>query len=154
VTGDDRDEVLAAATHLVDALGRHDTAAYFACFVADASFVLHSTPGPLPTRGAYERLWDSWERESDFRVHACASTEQGVRLLGDAAVFTHRRRTDLELYGVRETRDERETIVFERQPDDRWAAVHEHLSPSRGRAPRGPDDPDRRQIAGQGTYWT
>ena len=130
MTGDDRDEVLAAAAHLVDAFRRHDTAAYFACFVADASFVLHSTPGPLPTRGAYERLWDSWERESDFRVHGCASTEQGVRLLGDAAVFTHRRRTDLELDGVRETRDERETIVFERQPDDRWAAVHEHLSPS------------------------
>jgi len=130
VTGDDRDEVLAAAAHLVDAFRRHDTAAYFACFVADASFVLHSTPEPLPTRAAYERLWDSWERESDFRVHGCASTEQGVRLLGDAAVFTHRRRTDLDLDGVRETRDERETIVFERQPDDRWAAVHEHLSPS------------------------
>jgi ketosteroid isomerase-like protein len=130
VTGDDRDEVLAAAAHLVDALDRHDTAAYFACFVADASFVLHSTLEPLPTRGAYERLWDAWERESGFRVHGCLSTEQGVRLLADAAVFTHRRRTDLEIDGVRETRDERETIVFERQPDDRWAAVHEHLSPA------------------------
>ena len=130
MSGDRRDGVLAAAAHLVDAFGRHDTAAYFGCFVADASFVFHTTPDPLPTRAAYERLWDSWERDSGFRVRGCRSSEQAVRLLGDTAVFTHRVRTEVELDGALESLDERETIVFARQPDDRWAAVHEHLSPS------------------------
>jgi hypothetical protein len=31
------DEILAAAQHLVQAFGRHDTAAYFDCFAPDAA---------------------------------------------------------------------------------------------------------------------
>ena len=41
------DEVLAAARHLVQAFGRHDTAAYFGCFAPDATFIFHTTAARL-----------------------------------------------------------------------------------------------------------
>ena len=45
------DEVLAAARHLVQAFGRHDTAAYFDCFAPDATFIFHHRrPAGLPGR--------------------------------------------------------------------------------------------------------
>ena len=48
------DEVLAAARYLVQAFGRHDTAAYFGCFAPDATFIFHTSavqagiPGGIP----------------------------------------------------------------------------------------------------------
>ena len=48
------DEVLAAARHLVQAFGRHDTAAYFDCFAPDATFIFYTrrrqagVPGRIP----------------------------------------------------------------------------------------------------------
>jgi ketosteroid isomerase-like protein len=120
--------VLHAAAELVAAFGAHDTAAYFAAFAPEATFVFHTTPERLPDRGAYERLWRRWEQEDGFHVHGCESRDAAVQLLGDAAVFVHDVTTDLELGGARETVRERETIVFERRGSS-WLAVHEHLSP-------------------------
>jgi ketosteroid isomerase-like protein len=124
------EQVLAAAGRLVDAFGRHDTAAYFAAFGPDASFVFHSHPEPLRSRAAYEELWATWERDG-FRVLSCSSSEQTVQDLGDVAVFTHRVATRVRPGGpesLEEALDERETIVFVRDGDG-WLAVHEHLSP-------------------------
>jgi ketosteroid isomerase-like protein len=129
------EEVLAAAGALVDAFGRHDTAAYFAAFRPDATFVFHTHPEPLASRAAYEELWASWEQDG-FRVLSCASSERSVQELGDVAVFSHRVATRVRLgavvggvaEAVEEALDERETIVFARD-GDRWLAVHEHLSP-------------------------
>ena len=125
-------EVRDAAASLVDAFGRHDTAAYFAAFRTDATFVFHTSPAPLHSRADYERLWASWE-EDGFRVLDCTSSEQHVQLLGDTAVFTHRVATRLRpgSDADEESLDERETIVFVRQ-DGGWRAVHEHLSPAAG----------------------
>ena len=122
-------EVLDAAAAVVAAFGRHDTAAYFAGFREDATFVFPTSPEPLGSRADYERLWQSWEQDG-FRVLACTSSEQHVQLLGDTAVFTHRVSTRLRLATDQpeESLDERETIVFARD-GDRWLAVHEHLSP-------------------------
>ena len=50
------DEVLAAARHLVQAFGRHDTAAYFDCFAPDATFIFHTTATRLASRAEYQRL--------------------------------------------------------------------------------------------------
>ncbi len=122
-------EVLAAAGTLVDAFGAHDTVAYFGSFAADATFVFHTHPAPLRSRSDYEQLWYGWEREG-FHVESCESSDQQVQLLGDVAVFNHRVRTVVRTGEVRESLDERETIVFRREPDGRWLAVHEHLSPS------------------------
>ena len=124
------DEVLATAAALVDAFGRHDTAAYFAAFRPDATFLFHTHPEPLRSRAAYEELWASWERDG-FRVLSCASAEQAVQDLGDVAVFTHRVTTRVRLGETEESLDERETIVFARTGDG-WLAVHEHLSPAAG----------------------
>ena len=55
------DEVLAAARHLVQAFGQHDTAAYFGCFAPDATFIFHTTAARLASRDEYERLWRQWE---------------------------------------------------------------------------------------------
>jgi len=124
------DEVLATAAALVDAFGRHDTAAYFAAFRPDATFLFHTHPEPLRSRAAYEELWASWEGDG-FRVLSCASAEQAVQDLGDVAVFTHRVSTRVRLGETEESLDERETIVFARTGDG-WLAVHEHLSPAAG----------------------
>ena len=124
----DEAAVRRAAADLVAAFGAHATAAYFAAFAPEATFVFHTTPERLPDRASYERLWRRWEREDGFRVHGCESSDAMVQLLGDAAVFVHDVTTDLELGGARETVRERETIVFERRGSG-WLAVHEHLSP-------------------------
>jgi len=121
------EEVLSAAAALVDAFGRHDTAAYFAAFDRDATFLFHTHPEPVGSRAAYERLWAEWERDG-FHVLSCDSSEQVVQDLGDVAVFTHRVATRVRLGGAEESLDERETIVFARRADG-WVAVHEHLSP-------------------------
>lgn len=123
-------EVLAAAEALVDAFGRHDTAAYFDCFMPDATFCFYTAPERLGSRQAYQDTWAAWEREDGFHVVSCRSTDPRVQVLGDdTAVFTHDVETEVETNAGRERVRERETIVFVRA-DGRWLAVHEHLSPA------------------------
>jgi len=122
------DEVLAAARHLVQAFGRHDTAAYFGCFAPDATFIFHTTAARLASRAEYQRLWRQWEDEDEFRVLSCASAQPVVQDLGDAGVFSHDVTTVIRTRPGEQTLTERETIVF-RRDGDRWTAVHEHLSP-------------------------
>lgn len=124
-----QDEVRAAARQLVEAFAAHDTEAYFTSFATDATFVFHTHEVPLPSREAYRELWTSWEQDG-FRVLSCSSSEQQVQVLGaDVAVFNHRVHTVVRTGDEREALDERETIVFHRQPGGQWLAVHEHLSP-------------------------
>lgn len=121
------DEVLAAARRLVEAFGSHRRADYFAAFAPDATFVFYTTPVVLGSRAAYEAEFDSWEADG-FRVLSCESSDQRVQLAGDCAVFTHRVATRATLGGETTVTDERETIVFRREPDGSWLAIHEHLS--------------------------
>lgn len=123
------DDVLGAARDLVEAFGRHDTAAYFACFSPDATFLFYTHDQPLRSRAAYETLWNRWEQEDGFRVLGCDSSDQHVQLLGDIAIFTHDVRTVVHVTGAEETVEERETIVFRLDDACAWVAVHEHLSP-------------------------
>lgn len=120
-------EVLAAADAIIDDFAHHRTAAYFAGFAADATFVFHTAARRLESRDDYERLWALWELEDGFRVHGCTSTDRRVQLLGETAVFTHSVHSRIELGGETSDVHERETIVFVRR-DGRWLAVHEHLS--------------------------
>ena len=122
------DEVLAAARDLVQAFGRHDTAAYFGCFAPDATFIFHTSAVRLASREEYQQLWRQWEHQDDFRVQSCTSTHPLVQDLGDAAVFSHDVTTVIRTRAGEQAVSERETIVF-RRDGDRWAAVHEHLSP-------------------------
>jgi SnoaL-like domain len=131
-------EVLAAARHLVQAFGRHDTVAYFGCFAPDATFTFYATTARLASRADYEQLWRQWERQDEFRVLSCVSSQPVVQDLGDAAVFSHDVTTVIRTQAGQETLTERETIVFRRE-GHRWAAVHEHLSPRPGPAPPSPD---------------
>lgn len=126
----DEQAVLDAADACVAAFGRHDRDAYFACFAPDATFVFHTTPGVLVGRAAWEAEWDRLVAEDGFRVLACASSDRRVQLVGDAAVFSHRVHTTAAFGGETVESDERETIVFARDADGRWLAVHEHLSPT------------------------
>jgi ketosteroid isomerase-like protein len=121
------DEVLAAARDLVAAFGRHDTAAYFEAFAPDATFIFYTTAARLASRAEYEQLWRQWESEDGFRVLSCGSARQLVQDLGDVGVFSHDVTTVIRTQAGEETLRERETIVFRRR-DDRWVAVHEHLS--------------------------
>lgn len=120
--------VLAAADALVEAFARHDRDAYFAAFAADATFVFHNLDRRLDCRAAYEAEWALWETRDGFRVTGCRSTDRKVQLVGDVAIFTHAVETDVSFAGEAVTSNERETIVFSRNPEGRWVAVHEHLS--------------------------
>jgi uncharacterized protein (TIGR02246 family) len=125
--GDDEAEVRGAAERLVAAFGSGRLDDYFACFTDDASFLFHNTPERLESVHAYRRLWDRWMQE-DFRVTGCTSSAVRVQVLGGVAIFLHDVVTDVMTRAGAETLHERETIVFSRQSDGRWLAVHEHLS--------------------------
>ena len=124
------EEVRSAADTLVAAFGRGDLDAYFDCFSPDATFLFHSTDALLPSTADYRCEWARWQHEQDFGVVDCATSDTVVRLHGDTAVLTHRVRTTVTASGARSVLHERETIVFRRQEDGRWLAVHEHLSPA------------------------
>jgi uncharacterized protein (TIGR02246 family) len=121
--------VLAAAERLVRAFAAHDTEAYFDAFDPQASFIFHAHPEVLDDRDAYRRLWGHWEQVDGLRILDCRSTARQVRVLGDVAIFHHQVRTRVAGPDGPCVLDERETIVFQRAPDGRWRAVHEHLSP-------------------------
>jgi ketosteroid isomerase-like protein len=119
-------EVLQAAAQLVDAFASNATERYFDCFSADATFVFHTLPAPLTSRGAYQDLWQQWQAEG-FAVLGCESSNGQVSLHGDVAIFIHDVATHLRL-GTEELHlQERESIVF-RLEGQRWLAWHEHLS--------------------------
>ncbi len=124
------DEVRRAADTLVAAFGRGDLDAYFACFTPDATFLFHSTEDLLPSTADYRCEWARWEEEQEFGVLDCSTSDTHVRVHWDTAVLTHRVRTTVTASGATSVLHERETIVFRRQDDGRWLAVHEHLSPA------------------------
>jgi ketosteroid isomerase-like protein len=124
----DQEQVLQAAAHLIERFAAHDFAGYFACFAPEASFIFHNEPAFMPSRAAYEAVWQRWEREDGFRVLACRSFDQRVNVIGNVGIFTHQLETRLAFESVELESSERETIIFHRQPDGAWLAVHEHLS--------------------------
>ena len=125
---DDQQAVLQAAEALVKAFANNDSEAYFAAFSEDASFVFHSSPAVLNGLNAYRQLWASWQAEG-FAVLACTSSNPLLSLHGDCAIFIHEVSTRLRIAGAELDSQERETIIFRRQPGSpQWLACHEHLS--------------------------
>ncbi len=120
--------VLAAADALVAAFGRHDSKAYFNAFAPSATFIFYNLDRTLADRAAYEAEWALWESRDGFRVKSCRSTDRTVQVVGETAIFTHAVETELTTAGENLMNRERETIVFAREPDGRWLAIHEHLS--------------------------
>lgn len=123
-------EVRRAAEVLVSAFGRGDLASYFACFADDATFLFHTTDRLLTSTEEYRREWTRWVAEDGFSVRDCVAGDTVVQVLGGTAVLTHRVRTTVATHEGESVAQERETIVFARQDDGRWLAVHEHLSPA------------------------
>lgn len=122
-------EVRATADAIVAAYGAHRTDDYLQAFHPEATFVFYSSPERLNSRAEFRAEWDRWMREDGFGVLGCVSSDQLVQPFGDVAVFTHRLETRLRTNSGEEAVLERETIVFSRQADGSWLAVHEHLSP-------------------------
>ena len=116
------------ADSLVAAFRASDATSYFAHFDPAATFLFHDTAGRIESRAAYEDMWAEWERDADFRVLQCESSNQRVQEHGDLAVFTHDVRTVRLIEGAEDEVFERETIVLRRLGDS-WTCVHEHLSP-------------------------
>jgi ketosteroid isomerase-like protein len=122
-------EVTDAANAIVAAFGAHQTEDYFASFHPDATFVFYNSPDRLDSVAQFRAEWERMEREDGFKVLACASSDQMVQTFADFAVFSHTVKTRVRTNAGDEDLVERETIVFARQPNGRWLAVHEHLSP-------------------------
>lgn len=93
--------------------------------------MFYTTTRLLPSLDAFREEFRSWETNAGYHVLSCASSNKNVQMLGeDVGVFTHSVLTRTRANeGEADTR-ERETIVFRREPDGRWLAVHEHLSPA------------------------
>lgn len=125
-------QVLEAGDRLVAAFGEGRVADYFACFHPQATFVFYTTDRRLESTAEWREVWETLEREEGFRVLECSSRRRRVQDLGDAAVFSHDVETRISTRFGEETLHERETIVFVRGEDEKWLAVHEHLSPAGG----------------------
>ena len=124
------DDVKKTAANLVGHFGASRVSDYFNCFSESADFIFYTHTERLTSRKAYEDLWKSWESEMNFKVLSCTSTNQDVRLVGDAiAIFTHNVSTEVSTKDGVGTVLERETIVFE-LVNGSWVAIHEHLSPA------------------------
>jgi ketosteroid isomerase-like protein len=121
-------EVLAAGRSLVDAFAMHEVDAYFSHFSPEATFIFHNLDRVLKSRAEYEEEWARWERHDGFRVLNCISSDPMVRVWCDTAIFSHTVTTDVAFGDDRMTNHERETIIFHRNADGRWIAIHEHLS--------------------------
>jgi ketosteroid isomerase-like protein len=126
--GENRQAVLDAVDSMVLAFSRHDRENYFGAFAAHATFYFHNLDRLLKSRQEYESEWTSWEKEHQFLVRACRSSERNLQMLGNVAVFTHKVSTDINFNSEKVTNYERETIVFARNDSGRWLGVHEHLS--------------------------
>lgn len=124
----DEQEVLAAASAIVDAFAATDGDRYFAGFAPEATFIFHTEADRLADRAEYERLWSGWV-ESGWRVLECRSSQRVVQPFPGGAVFSHNVFTRVDAAGTEEAYGERETIVF-RLDVDRLVAIHEHLSPA------------------------
>ncbi len=122
-------QVKSAAAVIVDHFGSGRVAQYFECFAPDADFIFYTHTERIVSRIAYVELWKTWENEMGFKVLGCASTNQNVRLIDENnAIFTHDVASEIQTNDGTDTVLERETIVFTFK-DDKWVAVHEHLSP-------------------------
>lgn len=121
-------EVLDAASAIVDAFAATDGDRYFARFAPEATFIFHTEPARLGDRAEYERLWAGWV-EGGWRVLECQSSQQVVQPFPGGAVFSHNVFTRVNAGGTEEAYRERETIVF-RLDVDQLVAIHEHLSPA------------------------
>jgi ketosteroid isomerase-like protein len=119
-----------AADALVAAFAQNRAGDYFAAFAPEATFLFHTTPGRLGSAAEYRELWRRWVEEDGFQVLGCTSSDPLVQVLGDTAVFSHQVETRIATGTGAQTLREAETIVFSRQDDGRWLAVHEHLSPA------------------------
>jgi len=122
-------EVEAAAKRLMTAFSATNTDDYFDCFAPDATFVFHSEPDRLTSRGEYRALWQNW-LEDGWQVAGCTSSNPHIQIAGPTAVFSHDVETVIDVAGTKETLHERETIIFTRTESGGVLAVHEHLSPS------------------------
>lgn len=125
------DEVRAAVDRLMGAFSSGDEQGYFECFHPDATFFFYGQD-PFDSRGDYRAAVRSWKDEHGFQVLSSTSLEPDIAVFGDTAVFTHRVRTEQRWDGEEVTLHERESIVFQRQPDGAWLAIHEHLSSDEG----------------------
>jgi uncharacterized protein (TIGR02246 family) len=122
-------EIRGALTELVSAFGNDDTEAYFRAFAPDAIFVFYTEPSVLVGRDQWRALWDQWHRDG-FRVLSCESSNVQVAITEPNMGFiVHEVHTEVLMDGEKNLLHERETIVFRREDDGRWRAVHEHLSP-------------------------
>ena len=120
--------VLQQAAHLVSCFAQHDFDKYFECFAEDTVFIFHTTKSVLKNKSEYQKEWKSWEKDWGFKVKSCKSRNQIVQMFDDVAIFSHTVDTTLNTSDGEKSFTERETIVFNYQ-NDKWIAVHEHLSP-------------------------
>ena len=119
-------QVLAAADAIVAAFAATDTAAYFAGFAPEATFIFHPEAARLGSRAEYEALWAEWVA-SGWSVASRTSSDRLVQAFPGGAVFSHTVATSVETPEGGDSYVERESIIF-RNEGDALIAIHEHLS--------------------------
>lgn len=121
------EDVRSVVARLMAAFAGGDEEGYFACFHPDATFFFHGQD-PIGSREEYRAAVRSWKADHGFRVLSAESRGADIRLFGETAILTHRVTTTQLWDGEESTLSERESVVFQRQGDGAWLAIHEHLS--------------------------
>ena len=121
------EEVRAEVERLMEAFSTGNEDGYFDCFHPDATFFFHGQD-LIGSREDYRAAVRSWKAEHGFRVLAAESRDADIRVFRDTAILTQRVTTTQMWDDEESTLHERESIVFQRQRDGGWLAIHEHLS--------------------------
>ena len=121
------EEVRAEVERLMVAFSTGNEDGYFDCFHPDATFFFHGQD-LIGSRENYRAAVRSWKADHGFRVLAAESLDAYIRVFRDTAILTHRVTTTQMWDDEESTLHERESIVFQRQGDGGWLAIHEHLS--------------------------
>lgn len=119
--------VEASADRVIEAFGRFDRDAYFVNFDSDATVAFYYSPTTMGVE-EYQRLWEDWVNEG-FKVLNCESFNRRVQMItNEVGLFVHDVRTEVHQDGENKVLEERESIVFRKNPSGNWVVVHEHLS--------------------------
>jgi hypothetical protein len=120
-------EVRAAAERLMEAFSTGTRTATSAASIRMPRSLFHGVE-PIGSRDEYRALVRTWKDEHGFQVLSPTSHDPDVRVFDDTAILTHGVTTVQMWDGEESNLHERGSIVFQRQGEGRWLAIHEYLS--------------------------
>ncbi len=121
-------DAMNAIEKLISSFSKYDKKEYFSAFSNDATFLFYNQERLLTSKAEYEAQWSKWEREGQFEVLSCSSSNRNLQVIDNVAIFTHWISIEVGFESGNDISNERETIVLHKNDSGCWLAVHLHLS--------------------------